>query len=38
MLALLRLYVMLCIGFMLLNWLIDGIIYILVGEIEEDEE
>lgn len=38
MLSLLKLYVYLCTAFMLLNWLVDGIIYILCGEIEEDEE
>lgn len=38
MLSLLKLYVYLCTAFMLLNWLADGIIYILCGEIEEDEE
>ena len=37
-LELLRLYVLLCVGFMLVNWLISAIFYILYGEIEEDEE
>lgn len=38
MLTLLRLYVLLCTGFMLINWLVSAIFYILYGEIKEDEE
>ena len=35
---LLTIYVLGVVGFMLLNWLVSGIFYLLYGEIEEDEE
>lgn len=38
MLSLLRLYIYLCVGFMLIHWLFDSIFYVLYGEIEENEE